>query len=298
MKILVGETYRTRGGKALATRVNPLLSRVLHLVYILTRATVFHFRQNPPGSLSGKHLGEAAHRLLANSLQMKVESNGHEHTMNGEYHPYAAPMGPPQSLLPHTIYDSHSGYIGSPRPMSAPPPRGPPIPSRYPPTQQYGYNQPYAEPSVYNSHHQSNSYGRNNYERPSSHHYGRNNHSMAHGGRGRGRHSYQAPDANHDARFGNAHGDAPAYNGAYNNHHYGQHSSNFHSNRAPSHQQARPGWVPRASAGGHRQQHGPPQQPTSGHRHQHGPPQQPTNRFSQLDRRSNRNQQPPPYYGR
>ncbi|KAK4274295.1 hypothetical protein QN277_017539 [Acacia crassicarpa] len=253
-------------------------------------------RQNPPGSISGKQLGEAAHRLLVNSLQMKVESNGHEHIINGESRPYAAQMGPPRPLLPYPMYDSHSGY----QPMAAPHPRGPQLPSPYAPTQHYGYTQPYAGPSMYNSHHQFNSYGRNNHERPRSHHYGRNNHGhprshhygrnnspMAHGTGGSARHGYQPSDANHDARFVNAQGDAPAYN----NYHYGQHSSNFHSSRAPSQQQVRQNWVTRSDARDHTE---------------HGRPRPPANRYSQLDRRPNRNQQPPPppppppppFYGR
>ncbi|XP_028784662.1 5'-3' exoribonuclease 3 isoform X2 [Neltuma alba] len=236
-------------------------------------------RHNPPGAISGKQLGEAAHRLLVNSLQLKVESNGHGHIINGEAHPYAAPMGPPQSL-PYPMYDSYSGYHGASGYMSAPLPQGPLHPSPYtPPTQQYGYTQPYAGPSMYNSHHQSNSYGRNNHERSRSHHYGRNDPSMAHGTG----HGYQPLDANYNARFVNVHGNAPAYNGAYDNYHQGQHSSNFHSSRAPSQQPVRQNWVTRRNPRGPRED---------------GHPQQPANRYSQLDRGANRNQQPPPYYGR
>ncbi|XP_054818179.1 5'-3' exoribonuclease 3 isoform X2 [Prosopis cineraria] len=242
-------------------------------------------RQNPPGSISGKQLGEAAHRLLANSLQLKVESNGHQHMINGELRPYAAPMGPPHSLLPHPVYDSRSGYHGASRPVSTPPPQGPVLLPPYTPipTQQYGYTQPYPGPSMHDSHHQSNYYGRSNHERPRSHHYGRNNSSMAHGSGGSARQSYQPSDANHNARFVNAQGNVPAYNGAYNNYHHGQHGSNFHSSRASSHQQVHQNWVPRSNPGGPRQ---------------HGHPQQSANRYSQLDRRADRSPQPPPYYGR
>ena len=34
-----------------------------------------HFRDNPPGSISGRHLGEAAHRLVANSLPVNSNRN-------------------------------------------------------------------------------------------------------------------------------------------------------------------------------------------------------------------------------
>ncbi|GMP81600.1 hypothetical protein CsSME_00036252 [Camellia sinensis var. sinensis] len=35
------------------------------------------FRQDPPGSISGWHLGDAAHRLVANSLQLRANRNGY-----------------------------------------------------------------------------------------------------------------------------------------------------------------------------------------------------------------------------
>ncbi|XP_028784664.1 5'-3' exoribonuclease 3-like [Neltuma alba] len=137
-------------------------------------------RQNPPGSISSRQLGEAAHRFPANSLQVKVQSNGHEHIINGQHRPYVVTMCPPQSLLPDTMQVSHAGYHSACRPMSAPlPPRGAWLLSPYAsiPTQQYGYTQPCPRPSIYNSHHQSNSYRRNNYECPRSHHYGGNTYS-------------------------------------------------------------------------------------------------------------------------
>ncbi|GMQ02184.1 hypothetical protein CsSME_00048535 [Camellia sinensis var. sinensis] len=35
------------------------------------------FKQDPPRSISGKHLGDAAHRLVANSLQLRANRNGY-----------------------------------------------------------------------------------------------------------------------------------------------------------------------------------------------------------------------------
>ncbi|XP_010244085.1 PREDICTED: 5'-3' exoribonuclease 3-like isoform X2 [Nelumbo nucifera] len=66
-------------------------------------------RKNTPGSISGQHLGEAAHRLVINSLQSKMEQNGGHHRYNAptyaaggasqngryhnqEYHRTAPPM--------------------------------------------------------------------------------------------------------------------------------------------------------------------------------------------------------------
>ncbi|XVE56144.1 hypothetical protein DITRI_Ditri03aG0214200 [Diplodiscus trichospermus] len=53
-------------------------------------------RQNPPGSVSGRKLGEASHRLIANSLQWKVDHNGFSNTMQAPAPSYAAaPYVPP-----------------------------------------------------------------------------------------------------------------------------------------------------------------------------------------------------------
>ncbi|GAB2293874.1 5'-3' exoribonuclease 3 [Dionaea muscipula] len=54
-------------------------------------------RQNQPGSLSGRQLGEAAHRLVANSLQLRADHNGLVNHMNGVPLPpsYGSPTGPP-----------------------------------------------------------------------------------------------------------------------------------------------------------------------------------------------------------
>ncbi|GMQ01914.1 hypothetical protein CsSME_00048369 [Camellia sinensis var. sinensis] len=34
-------------------------------------------KQDPPGSISGWHLGDAAHQLVANSLQLRANRNGY-----------------------------------------------------------------------------------------------------------------------------------------------------------------------------------------------------------------------------
>lgn len=55
------------------------LLTVCRLFYILF--FLFFIRHNPPGSVTGRKLGEASHRLIANSLQLKVECNGFSNNM-------------------------------------------------------------------------------------------------------------------------------------------------------------------------------------------------------------------------
>ncbi|CAL5349370.1 unnamed protein product [Camellia sinensis] len=53
-------------------------------------------RQDPPGSISGRQLGDAAHRLVANSLQLRANPNGYSDQMHGPP-PYVAAYGQPYS---------------------------------------------------------------------------------------------------------------------------------------------------------------------------------------------------------
>lgn len=57
-------------------------------------------RKNPPGSISGRQLGEAAHRLVVNSLQVKADRNGYGEQMLAKplYHAAAA-HGPPNQHI-------------------------------------------------------------------------------------------------------------------------------------------------------------------------------------------------------
>lgn len=51
------------------------------------RRHIANGRPNPPGSLSGRLLGDAAHRLVINSLQTRAGQNGHDgqvHTLSGD----------------------------------------------------------------------------------------------------------------------------------------------------------------------------------------------------------------------
>lgn len=218
-------------------------------------------RKNPPGAISGRELGEAARRLIVNSLQAKVDSNGYRPPHNGPPMSYPAPMGHRQPVHSYG-YDSRPGYVAMP-PVSAPSLQSRPQFAPYnavPTAQQYGYNQPYQPPPVpaYNPRQQSNSYERNDYQ----HHYPRNHHQ----GSG-GRHGYQS-SGNANARFTNT-------QGAYASHHH--HNQNFQPSRG-SYQN----WTPRNNPSGHREQHG-----------HHS-----SNQYSLLDRRGNRNPMPPPGYSR
>ncbi|CAL0323847.1 unnamed protein product [Lupinus luteus] len=220
-------------------------------------------RQNPPGSISGREHGDAAHRLVVNSLQAKVGTNGYRHPKNGPPLSYAAPRGHSQPLPPYYNHEAHPGYsavsplLGRPRHLPYP---------AVPAAQQYGYNQPYVPaPSPYNPHLQSNSYERNDHHR--SQPYERNNH----GDGGTARYGYHQPSGNNqNAGFMNT-------PGVYGSHHHeaGHPRQNFQSSRAPYQN-----WAPRNSSNGPRE---------------YG--QHPPNQYSVLDRRgNNRRPMPPPGY--
>ncbi|WVY88993.1 hypothetical protein V8G54_037962 (chloroplast) [Vigna mungo] len=232
-------------------------------------------RRNPPGS-SGRQLGEPAHRLIMNSLQAKVESNGYRHPHNGPPVSYPSPMGhrPPVSSYG---YESHPGYVAMP-PVPAPSLHGRPHFTPYnavPTAQQYGYNQQYLPPPVaYNPHQPSNSYERNDYQHPGSHHYERN---QLQGTGGSLRHGYQSSGYNQNARFmNNTQGGYASHHHDVSHHHQViHHSQNFQPSRT------HPNWTPRNNQSGNREY--------GNHS---------SNQFSLLDRRGNRNPMPPPGYDR
>ncbi|XP_027331100.1 5'-3' exoribonuclease 3 isoform X2 [Abrus precatorius] len=225
-------------------------------------------RKNPPGSVSGRELGEAAHRLVVNSLQAKVDPNRFRHSHNGPPGSYPAPVGHRQPL-PSYNYESRPGYVAMPPPMSAPSLQGRQQFAPYsavPTAQQYGYNQTYPPQMMYNPNQQSNFYERNDYQHPRPHHYERNNNRDG----GNARHGYQSSGNNQNARFMNT-------QGAFASHHHqvGNHSQNFQ----PSSDYQN--WTPRNNSSEHRE---------------YG--QHSANQYSVLDRRGNRKPMPPSGYSR
>ncbi|XP_014509038.1 5'-3' exoribonuclease 3 isoform X2 [Vigna radiata var. radiata] len=114
-------------------------------------------RKNPPGSISGRELGDAAHRLVVNSLQAKVDTTGYRHRQpphNGPPKSDPAPVGHRQPV-------SSYGYESRPGHDAIPPCNAVPTAQQYPPPRQQSNSN---KKSDYNNH-------------PRSHHHERNHHS-------------------------------------------------------------------------------------------------------------------------
>ncbi|CAJ1941963.1 unnamed protein product [Sphenostylis stenocarpa] len=76
-------------------------------------------RKNPPKSISGRELGDAAHRLVVNSLQAKFDNNGYHHrSHNGPHVSYPLPMDHRLSVSSYGN-ESRPGHVPIP-PISAP----------------------------------------------------------------------------------------------------------------------------------------------------------------------------------
>ncbi|CAL8099199.1 unnamed protein product [Prunus armeniaca] len=222
-------------------------------------------RPNPPGSISGRHLEEAAHRLIVNSLQPKVDSNGYGNQMHALRPSY---VGPP-NYPPHHSYTNNGSYAQGHSRM--PPPRTIHHPqsqhrasnvNAIPRNGDPGYNDRHSSSAA---HHHQNSSHTQHYERSSGQGY---NHSGNHQSGGPiypQRPIPQAPP-----------GVTPVpYQGGYNNY------QNYQPSGPPA--QGFDGWVPQVS-----------QNPGRGY----GRPQQSGNQYSGLDRRGHRRPPPPqPGYG-
>ncbi|XP_048226766.1 5'-3' exoribonuclease 3 isoform X2 [Ricinus communis] len=73
-------------------------------------------RRNPPGTISGRQLGEASHRLVVNSLQMKVDHNGYANHLHAPIPPYAATAHVPvHSSYANGSHDPRRDRTGQPR---------------------------------------------------------------------------------------------------------------------------------------------------------------------------------------
>ncbi|KAH9693303.1 5'-3' exoribonuclease [Citrus sinensis] len=115
-------------------------------------------RHNPHGTISGRQLGEAAHRLVANSLQhMKVDRNGYGDRMHGSPLPYAAaPYVPPvPSYQEYGVYDQGYNRFSQPRTDSYPAGHSQSSISAAQPPYDGGYSQHYASNT---SHHPNRRY--------------------------------------------------------------------------------------------------------------------------------------------
>uniref|UniRef100_A0A1J3FKE4 5'-3' exoribonuclease n=1 Tax=Noccaea caerulescens TaxID=107243 RepID=A0A1J3FKE4_NOCCA len=70
-------------------------------------------RHNPPGSVSGRHLGDAAHRLVSNSLHTRTDRHGYQIPADvHSQHPPGYGYNPPQYVPP--VPYQYGGYIAPP----------------------------------------------------------------------------------------------------------------------------------------------------------------------------------------
>ncbi|XP_044510713.1 5'-3' exoribonuclease 3-like isoform X2 [Mangifera indica] len=100
-------------------------------------------RQNPRGTISGRELGEASHRLLVNSLQLKVNHNGYANHMQDPPVPYAATPYIPAVPSYHDYRAHDQGHHRISQPRTDYSPAGHPrssVPAR---SYDGGYGQPH-----------------------------------------------------------------------------------------------------------------------------------------------------------
>ena len=240
------------------------------------------FRHNPPGTISGRQLGEAAHRLVANSLQVKTDYNGHGNQMHGHPPSYAgAQYYPPQpSYTNHRFHDQ--GHHRMPPPRAVHSSEGQYQSSKRSASFQnhrsdHGYNERYAS-----------SGGRYPHNGSQSQYYERNN-RMAPQHSTNSRHLQYQSGTHHNV--GPMYPDGPmtqtppgfganTYQSGYNQY------QNYQSAGLTGHQHqwrgGAGGWIPPSQAG-------PNVAGGYGHPYQSG------NQFSALDRRASR--RPPPAHG-
>ncbi|KAG6704888.1 hypothetical protein I3843_07G149700 [Carya illinoinensis] len=238
-------------------------------------------RQNPSGTISGRQLGQAAHRLVVNSLQVKTDPNGYDNKMHAQ--PPSYPV--PPHRLPMASYQNDRFHDQAYNRMPPVPPRTFHLPRGHHQSSTYtagpgyfedGYNPPYVSPvSRYP----------NNRPHPQDF-YERNNRAVTHG---KGEYSR---DVNHQSGYHQNGGPmyargqmAQSPNGVRAHPYQGGHNSYRQNYQPPpggsSHQQWG-NWGPRSSQGIPRG---------------YGGLQQLGNQYSVLERRSNKRPPPPPAPG-
>lgn len=239
-------------------------------------------RHNPAGAVSGPQLGEAAHRLVANSLQVKADRNGFNDRMYVPPPTYSFPHGPP--IVPFQK-DRHQG-------------REPALPqytTGYSAAQgsvrshhDHSYRQSYTYPAAYNYQSRSDSHnersdksvnGSRTYQGRSHSHSERSDRPV-NGGREYPQHGYYQAGLQQSGGFGYpVHpqhvGQAPVPTGATYYQQGGGYSSyeSFQPYEAGSYNHWGGGWAPQVDTNVGR-----------GYRH----PRHSGNQFSALDRSSHR----------
>ncbi|GMY28285.1 5'-3' exoribonuclease 3 isoform X2 [Fagus crenata] len=234
-------------------------------------------RQAHSGAISGQQLGEAAHRLVVNSLQVKADRNGYGNQMHAP--PQSYPVPPYRPQLPSYQNDRYHEQVYNrlPPPRTGHPPRGHPQYSNStgPGYHDDGYKPPYVSSAA---RHPNNRSHPQNYER--------NNRSVPHNSGEHSRNVYYPPGVSQNAGpmyAGRQVAQTPnvvrahPYQGSYNS------FQNYQPPGASSQQQ----WVNGAPTANQSFPRG------------YGRPQQSGNQYTVLDKRSNRRPPPPPPgYGR
>ncbi|KAM4129906.1 hypothetical protein ACJW30_01G059400 [Castanea mollissima] len=227
-------------------------------------------RQAPSGAISGQHLGEAAHRLVVNSLQVNVDRNGYGNRMHAPPHSY--PVPPYRPHLP-----SYQNNQRSP-PRSGHHPRGPPQYSNS--IGRGNYDDGYKPPYVSSALHEPNN-------RPQPQNYERNNRSVTHNSGEHSRNIYYPPSGGSQIAVPMFAGVPLAQTPNGVRAHPYQAGYNSFQNYQPPGASSQQHWINGA--------------PTANHSFPRGysRPQQSDNQYSVLDKRGNkRPQPPPPGYGR
>ncbi|KAG0452699.1 hypothetical protein HPP92_025363 [Vanilla planifolia] len=248
-----------------------------------------HGRQNPPGSCSGRQLGDAARRLVKNSLQVRMERDDFDtrHAPPASYHAGAAGLLP----YPNGSYHSHD-YIVEQQSVGRSQWNGPPGGGHL----DNGHGQWRAVSAPVSMYHLERSHP---LERPTVDHrferteYGGSHHDLHDGGRVQ--HSEQRI----------------ALFQSYAQHRASAYPPQSRSAVQPPMAGVSPAWPVYADGFGGLQAYGAQQQPwdprhgaRGGHAYQaqagrtFANQQQGSNRFQVFDRSSSRRQPPPPGYGR